>query len=189
MPVVGMMPYEDIQFQLIEAPAIIKGASEGVAWGLKTIGLARNADAIIILLDALNNPIAQLKLILRELEAARILITKPKGRVEIERRSSGGIQVLVMGRLLNTTLDDVRLLLNSYRIYHALVKIYGEVSLGDIEDAIYESVVYKPTVIILNKIDLLSKDKVNKIKNEIRRLVGSDVPVLAVSAKTGSGLE
>ena len=188
-PVVGMMPYEDIQFQLIEAPAIIEGASEGAAWGLKTIGLARNADAIIILLDASDNPISQLKLILRELNNAKLLITKPKGRVEIERRSSGGIQVLVMGRLVNATLDDVRLLLNSYRIYHALVKIYGEVSLGDIEDAIYESVIYKPTVIVLNKVDLIDEASLKSIINQIKSIVGDDVPVLTVSAKTGAGLK
>jgi len=188
-PVVGMMPYEDIQFQLIEAPAIIEGASEGAAWGLKTIGLARNADAIIILLDASDNPISQLKLILRELNNAKLLITKPKGRVEIERRSSGGIQVLVMGRLVNATLDDVRLLLNSYRIYHALVKIYGEVSLDDIEDAIYESVIYKPTVIVLNKVDLIDEASLKSIINQIKSIVGDDVPVLTVSAKTGAGLK
>jgi len=188
-PVVGMMPYEDIQFQLVEAPALIEGASEGVAWGLKTIGLARNADAILILLDASNNPISQLKVILRELSNARILITKPKGRVEIERRSSGGIQIAIMGKLVNATLDDVRLLLHSYRIYHALVKIYGEVSLSDIEDAIYENAVYKPAVIVLNKIDLIDKNSIKALINRIRGIVGTDIPVIAVSAIKGIGLK
>ena len=188
-PIVGMMPYEDIQFQLVEAPALIEGASEGVAWGLKTIGLARNADAILILLDASNNPISQLKVILRELSNARILITKPKGRVEIERRSSGGIQIAIMGKLVNATLDDVRLLLHSYRIYHALVKIYGEVSLSDIEDAIYENAVYKPAVIVLNKIDLIDKNSIKALINRIRGIVGTDIPVIAVSAIKGIGLK
>ncbi|HDI46640.1 MAG TPA: GTP-binding protein, partial [Candidatus Methanomethylia archaeon] len=51
MPVPGMMPYEDIQIQLVEAPALMEGASEGVAWGLQVLSLARNADGLIILLD------------------------------------------------------------------------------------------------------------------------------------------
>lgn len=187
-PIVGMMPYEDIQFQLIEAPALIEGASEGVAWGLKTISLARNADAILILLDASNNPISQLKIILRELDNAKIFITKPKGRVEIERRSSGGIQVVIMGKLVNATLDDIRLLLNSYRIYHALVKIYGEVSLSDIEDAIYESAVYKPTVIVLNKVDLLDRNSIKALISRIREIVGANMPIIAISATKGIGL-
>ncbi len=94
-----------------------------------------------------------------------------------------------MGRLVNATLDDVRLLLNSYRIYHALVKIYGEVSLDDIEDAIYESVIYKPTVIVLNKVDLIDEASLKSIINQIKSIVGDDVPVLTVSAKTGAGLK
>lgn len=28
-PVIGMLPYQDIQFQLVEAPAIVKGAADG----------------------------------------------------------------------------------------------------------------------------------------------------------------
>jgi len=48
-PIVGMMPYKDIQFQLVEAPALVKGASEGRMNGPQILGLARNADGLILM--------------------------------------------------------------------------------------------------------------------------------------------
>ncbi len=187
-PSVGMMPFEDIKFQLVEAPALFKGAAQGGSWGLKTLGLARNADAIAIVLDATNNPIEQLKTILNELNEAKIFIKKPKGKVVIQRKSSGGIQVIISGRLLNATAKDVEKLLKDYKIYHALVRIFGEVTLDDVESAIFESSTYKPAVILLNKADLLNETQLRKILSDIEKSINYEVPVIAISAKSGRGL-
>ncbi|OYT54663.1 MAG: GTP-binding protein [Desulfurococcales archaeon ex4484_217_2] len=188
-PAVGMMPFEDIKFQLVEAPAIFEGASRGEGWGLKSLGLARNADAIAIVLDASNNPIGQLKTILKELNEAKIFIRKPKGKVDIQRKSSGGIQVIISGKLVNATAKDVEKLLRDYRIYHALVRIFGEVTLDDVESAIFESTTYKPAIVLLNKVDLVDREEVNKIVAKIKALAGEEVPIIPVSAKNSLGLK
>ena len=48
-PIIGMLPYEDVQFQLVEAPALVKGATDGRMEGPQILGLARNADGLVLM--------------------------------------------------------------------------------------------------------------------------------------------
>lgn len=186
LPVPGMLNFEDIQFQIVEAPAIMKGASEGVAWGLKSIGLARNADGLILLVDLTEDPISQFETIIGELGKARIIVEKPKGRVVIEKRSTGGVQVVIGGKLVGATVDDVKALLRSYKILNALVKIYGEASLDDVEDSIFENTVYKPVLVLATKADFPGwKEVFEELKSKIK----IKAPVIPVSTKSRLGLE
>ena len=63
-PVPGIMNYRDVQFQIVEAPAVMEGSAGGRAAGHVTLGLARNADGVILMLDLSRDPIEQLELIL-----------------------------------------------------------------------------------------------------------------------------
>ena len=154
-PVPGMLYFEDLQFQIVEAPAMIEGASEGKAWGQQILALVRNADGLILMVDLTRNPCEQLSLILKELEATRILVRRPSGRVEIERKHMGvGLRIFVIGKLVDCTLREVETLLKSYRISNAIVKIHGNTTLDDVEDSIFESAVFRPTLIVANKLDI-----------------------------------
>jgi ribosome-interacting GTPase 1 len=186
-PVPGIMNYEDIQFQIIEAPALMEGSADGKAWGLQTLALARNADGLILIIDLSQNPTSQLSTILGELEKARISVFKPRGRVEIEKKHMGvGLRIIVVGKLVDCTLKDVEELLKSYRVTDAIVKISGEVALDDVEDAVFESTVYKPTIIIANKVDV--EDAENNLKL-LESQIGGKLPLLAVSCEKRYGLE
>lgn len=185
-PVPGIMNYRDIRFQLIEAPALMVGSADGRAWGLQTLGMARNADGLILVIDLSQNPVRQLSTIMMELEKARILLNIPKARVEIERKFMGaGLRIIVMGRLVDCTFKDVEELLKSYKVTDAFVKISGEATLEEIEDAIYESTVYKPAVVIANKVDLNGAGvNLELLKSSVR----GRLPILAVSSPNRMGL-
>ena len=186
-PVPGMFQYEDLQFQIVEAPALIEGAAEGESWGLQSLGIARNADGLILMVDLSQTPDKQLTLILSEMEKARILMQKPRARVEIERKHVGaGLRIIVVGRLINCNLRDVEALLKGYRILDGVVKIYGEATLDDVEDAIFESTVYRPAIIVANKTDT---PEAMKNLRELERFVGDQVPIVPISCKTRSGLD
>jgi len=75
-PVPGMMRFEDIQIQFVEVPALIKGSSTGKGLGTQSLGVARNADAIALVIDVSTDPIAQVKTLLMEFEAAGILLNQ-----------------------------------------------------------------------------------------------------------------
>ena len=186
-PVPGIMDHQDLQFQIIEAPALMEGSADGRAWGLQTLGIARNADGLIIVVDLSQDPVKQLSLILGEMGRARISTSKPRSRVEIERKYMGvGLRIIVLGRLVDCTFGEVERLLKGYNVTDAFVKIYGEATLNDIEEAIFETMVYKPTIIAANKIDVDGAEGNLKL---LRAYVGNKLPVIAVSAEAGAGLE
>jgi ribosome-interacting GTPase 1 len=186
-PVPGMLPFEDLQFQIVEAPAVARGAVGGRAWSQQTMALARNADGLILMVDLTRNPCAQLSFLLNELENARILFRKPSGRVEIERKHMGiGLRIFVIGNLTDCTLTEVEALLKSYRVVNAIVKIYGNVRLDDVEDSIFESAIFRPTLLLANKLD--TRGAAESLR-KLERFVDNRLNIIPVSCKTGYGLE
>jgi ribosome-interacting GTPase 1 len=186
-PVPAVMRFEDVQFQLVEAPAVMEGSADGRAWGLQTLALARNADGIILMVDLSGDAVEQLRLVLGELEKARVLVSKPRGRVDIDRRYMGaGLRIIVVGRLLDCTLRDVEALLRSYRVGDAVVKISGEVGLDDVEDAVFESTTYRPAVVVANRLDVAGAEAALA---RLQSFVGERLPVVAVSCEKKQGLE
>jgi uncharacterized protein len=186
-PVPGIMNYKDMQFQIVEAPAVMLGAAEGKAGGNVTLGLARNADAVILMLDLSRDSVAQLELVLAELEKSRVLVSKPSGgRVEVDRHHPGvGLRIIIVGRLIDCSMRDVEELLRGYRINDAVVRISGAVALEDIEDAIYENTTYKPAVIVANKLDL---PNAQTNLRRLRNYVGSKLPIVAMSCEQKTGI-
>ncbi|MCS7112113.1 MAG: TGS domain-containing protein [Ignisphaera sp.] len=181
IPVVGMLNYEDIQFQLVEVPSIVP---TGGTWNTRTISLARNCDGLAIVLDASRNFIGEFKEVNNFLAEHGIHTVKPRGYMEIERKHDGGIRIVNYGKLLCPESEVIKLM-NSYRIYNAVIKVYGEAGLDEIEKAIYENIVYKPTIVILNKIDLLESQD---FLDEFRRSLPNEIPLIATSALSGTGL-
>ena len=158
-PVPGIMNYSDVQFQIVEAPAVMEGSADGRAAGHVTLGLARNADGVILMVDLSRDPIEQLELVLVELEKSRVLVSKPSGSVDIDRRHAGAaLRIILVGKLLDCSMQDVEDLLRSYKINDAIVRISGDVRLDDVEDAIFETTTYKPAVVVANKLDLKGAD-------------------------------
>jgi len=187
-PVVGMLPYRDIQFQLVEAPALIEGAVEGRMNGPQILGLARNADGLILMVDLSADPVEQFHMVRSELEQAGIMIEKPEGEVEIVRRSAGvGLQMIGSGSLVDCTLEDVRRLLANYKINSALIKIRGKITLETLEESLFSSLVYKPTILVANKLDMAGAEK-NLIRLE-ESMKGMEIPLIPISCRDNRGLE
>ena len=180
-PAPGMMDYEDLKFQLVEAPPL-----RGLERDAPTLSLARNADALMLVVDLAEDPIAQLSAMVAELRDVGIVVEKPKASIEIERQTSGGVKIVVMGRLMHCTEQDVAKLLTSYGMRHALIKITGEATLDDVEDALLRKPVYKPTMVLANKADLPgSKDKLKRLE----AYLAGKIPLIATSAVQGVGRE
>jgi hypothetical protein len=179
-PVPGMLPYEDIQFQLVEIPPIVDGSSEGRADGFQNLSAVRNADSIIIVVDLTADPAGNLLMVQRELDASRILTSKPEGEVNIQRRGVGrDIQFVWEGKLAGCTREEVVALLNEFRIRSALVRIRGSVTIDNVEDAIFGNAVYRPTLVIANKADLgIDQRTVDQL-----RMTADPLEVLVISAE------
>jgi ribosome-interacting GTPase 1 len=180
-----MLPYEDIQFQLVEVPPIVEGSSEGKAEGFMNLACVRNADGVIIVVDMTDDPAGNFLIVLQELENARILIKPPRGSVEIIKRGHGrNIQFIWEGELVECTEQDIVALLADYKIKSALVKIVGEVSIDTVEDAIFGNAVYRPCFILANKIDLNN----DKGMLEQLRQAATSLDVVPISMEKSSNI-
>jgi len=185
-PVPGIMNFEDLQFQLVEAPALVRGAADGEGWGLQTLGLARNADGIIIVVDLSEDPVNQLDIVLAELEGARISARRSDSNIFITSpKEGGGIRVMVSGHLLDCNIGDVQTLLTEYVLSNAVIRIVGEARLNDIEDALLEATtVFKPTIVAANKLDISGARK----NLEALSQKAANLPVIPVSCTTGENI-
>jgi len=124
---------------------------------------------------------------LAELEKSRVLISKPSGRVDIDRRHAGTtLRVILIGKLIDCTVRDVEELLRGYKINDAIVRISGEVSLDEIENAIYENTIYKPAVIVANKLDLKGAQANLRA---LKQHVNGKFPVIPMSCERKVGLQ
>ncbi len=178
VPTPGMLPYEDIQFQLVEIPPIVEGSSEGRAEGYKNLSQTRNADGIVIMVDLSNDPVGSYLMVQEELSNSRIFTVEPLGGVEIQKRGYGrDVQFIWEGELLDCSNEEVVALLNEYKIRSALVRIRGMVTLDVVEDAIFGNAVYRPTLVIANKadisVDLGTLDKLRQATEPLEVLVFS----------------
>jgi hypothetical protein len=139
------------------------------------------------MVDLSQDAVGQLSVVLGELEKTRILVSRPKGRVEIEKKYMGvGLRIILVGRLVDCGMRDVEELLKSYRMSDAIVKISGEASLNDVEDAVFESTTYKPCVVVANKIDLSGAEA---SLQSLRKYVRERMPIIAASCEKRIGLE
>jgi ribosome-interacting GTPase 1 len=85
-PLPGMMPFEDIQFQLVDLPPIGNEATDG--W---VSGILRYADALLLVVDITEDPEIQAELLIEQLERWNIHIIPGDRSQKTEVRTSLGV--------------------------------------------------------------------------------------------------
>ncbi len=180
-PVPGMLQFEDVQIQIVDTPPLVLEQPDSPV-NNRVLGLARNADAVMIVVGLDDpDPAGTVSRVLEFMEERGIVVTRSRGLVRIVKsREANGIKVQGDGRMLDFTEDDLKRLLGQYRIYNAIVHIEGEVTLDDVEQAIFQSRVYKPAVVVLMKADLPGA-RAKAVR--VRKTLPMDIPVFAISVK------
>ncbi|MEM3072907.1 MAG: TGS domain-containing protein [Candidatus Bathyarchaeia archaeon] len=178
----GMMPYEDIQIQLIELSHHI--FSDNFREGLDTL---RQADGLLIVLDSAQDIKQQLKLILDKLNEIGITIVKPSPNIEvkIENNLNNGPVIQLAGRLLNCTIQEVKEFFLQNGLKNVRIFLKGEVSFEEIvEFASRWDKSYKPTLILVNK---PRPDGI--VSSSIIERFAPNVPLMEISSRMNIGLE
>lgn len=172
----GMMEYDGkykgARIQLIDLPGIIKGGATGSGRGREVFASVRNADLILILLEA--SRLEHLDTIRQELYNANIRLDRKPPRVRVRDKVRGGINVT--GFRAKVSNQEIKFVLREYKVLNADVFL-NEANLGvdDIIDHIAGNRKYVPSLITLNKIDLISRSELKSIREEI----GDFLPISA----------
>lgn len=168
-PTPAMLQYKGIQIQLVDMPGLIEGVSLGKGMGGPLISAIRAVDAIVILVDLSVDPVKDLELILKELEAKGLRLNKKVPNIEIQKISTGGIEIIGENFLVECNSQDVKKILQEERVHNAIVTIKEPVTLTDIFEVLDSSLEYKRAIIIGTKGDLPgSKEGLEKLQNHVQ---------------------
>lgn len=160
----GMMEYKGADIQILDLPGLIKGAKEGKGRGREVISVVRSADLILILLDAAK--LEDYKIIEHELEGFGIRMNKNPPDVVIKKLSTGGLTLTYSRKPKKISENEMRAVLNEYRVFNANVLLRQDVTVDELIDVLEGNRAYIPAIIAVNKVDLL-RDKSKLPKNSI----------------------
>lgn len=174
----GLLSYKKAKIQMLDLPGIIEGAADGSGRGKEALSVLQSADLMILVVDALE--ISQLGVVRQELYKARFRLNEEKPDVIIKPTARGGIQLSAtkLTKLNEQTVKDV---LREFGVSNAYVTIREDISVEQLIDVIEGNRKYLPAIVVVNKIDLLSGEKLS----EAKRIGGA----ILVSAEQGANLD
>ncbi|MBC8501063.1 MAG: 50S ribosome-binding GTPase [DPANN group archaeon] len=175
----GLLNYKYAKIQLLDVPGVMRGAASGKGRGREVLSVMRNADLVLVLIDA-NQPEA-LPVLTKEVYDAQIRLNQKKPDVKIKKTAKDGIKVAstVKLGLDNNTIKDI---LKEFRISNAEIVIREKINIDKLIDCIEDNKKYVPALGVITKSDMLSHEKLKKIIKKTK----ADI---AVSAKKGKGLK
>lgn len=162
----GVMEYRGAKIQVLDLPGIIEGASTGKGLGRRVLSVARNADLILFVVDVFQ-PEA-ISVLRRELRNIGIRSDERPPNVAIESTSSGGISVSVQTKLTKISEELVKDILRVYDVNSARVILREDITDEQLVDVLLGNRVYTPSLIVMNKVDLVNVGFINEIANKIR---------------------
>ncbi|GBC68364.1 GTPase Obg [archaeon HR01] len=168
-PIPGMTQHMDVEIQLVELPAILTDGLEETSFTGRSIAFARNSDLIAIMLDCANNPLQQLEKIIQLLDEGGITLRRREAIVVVEKKDSGGIRLVSFGHF-RASLQEVRSLLESVGVKNAVVKVYGDAGLEELEEQLLRETVYKPSVVVGGRADLADAGELERLRRRVEEL-------------------
>lgn len=183
----GMLHYRGAKIQLLDLPGIIEGASGGKGFGKRVLSVARSADLILIVLDVFQPH--HRGVLKKELADGGIRLDEQPPNILIEKTSTGGISVNAQVPIKASE----RLIKEIMRLYglHNGRLIIREPNLTDDQliDVLSGNRIYVPSLIVLNKIDLVNASFVQEVKSKIVGNNNNNNNFIAVSADSGINID
>ena len=171
----GVMEYRSSRIQILDIPGIVPGASSGKGRGREILSFVRSADLVIIMIDRME----QLKIIEKEMYDSGFRLNQKKPDVIIKKTDSGGIRISSTVRLTHVDRKMVKVVLKERGIHNADILIREDVTLDRLIDSVSKNRVYVKSLVVFNKIDLLTKEERDSLPKDI----------IQVSCLTGEGLD
>jgi len=179
-----MLHYRGAKIQVLDLPGIIEGASGGRGFGKRVLSVARGADLVLIVLDVFQPH--HLGVLKKELAEAGVRLDEQPPNILVQKASTGGISI-------NTQVP----IKASERLIKEIMRLYGlhngrliirEPNLTDDQliDVLNGNRIYVPSVVVLNKIDLVNPSFIQEVKSKIGSKNNNFV---AVSADSGINID
>lgn len=174
----GMMEYKGAKIQIFDLPGLIKGAAQGKGRGREVLSVVRNCDLILAMVDL--KKLKMIDEIKNELKEFGIRLDEKPPQIKIRKTVRGGLKVTKTTPLSQISLETIKELAKEFGFHNAEIVVKEDIGLERLIDALMGNRIYLPYLVVVNKMDLLKKDKKPKI---------SGVSPIFISAQKKQGLE
>jgi len=164
----GLLEHKQAKIQVLDVPGIVEGAADGTGRGKEVLAVVQSADLVLIVLDI--NKLDHYEIIKKELYDVRIRLDKKRPDVKITKKPKGGVSI---GSTVPLSINKktFEAILNEFKIANADVLIRSKINEDQIIDCIEENRKYINGVVIINKIDTVSLEKLEEVKKKFPEAV------------------
>jgi small GTP-binding protein len=157
----GQVQYNGAKIQILDLPGIIQGAKDGKGRGRQVIAVAKTCHLIFIVLDV-NKPLTDKRVIENELEGFGIRINKSPPNIHFKKKDKGGIAITNTVPLTHIDHDEIKAVMQEYKISSADIAIRCDATIDDLIDILEAKArSYIPVIYALNKIDAISIEELD----------------------------
>ncbi len=182
----GLLDYRGANIQLLDVPGLIEGAAGGRGGGKEILSVIRAADLVIFMLSAFE--IEQYERLYEELYNVNIRVDEEPPSVTVRRKGKDGIDVNTSGDL-ELGHDTVKEILRERGFINANVTIRGNPSVDELIDGVMDNRVYMPSLVAVNKVDLIEPSYAETMKAELREQDIDPEEAIFISAEENKGLD
>ncbi|NTV23834.1 MAG: GTP-binding protein [Nanoarchaeota archaeon] len=159
----GSLEYNHAKIQILDVPGIVQGAADGTGRGKEVLSAVRSADMVIILLDI--NQLHHYKIILEEVHKSGLRVNQEKPDVTIKKTSKGGVCISATVPL-TIPKETIVGILGEFKLMNADILIRSPLSMEQLIDSIEGNKKYLPALLVINKIDMVSAQRLSEIKKQ-----------------------
>jgi len=183
----GMLQFRGANVQLLDVPGLIEGAAAGRGGGKEVLSVVRTADLVLFVLSPYE--IEQYDKLSEELYRNKVRLDQEPPRVTVTAKGKGGIDVTAS---VDLDIDErtVAEICREHGYVNADVTIGEQLDLDRLIDGIQDNREYVPSLVTVNKADLLDEAYVDTVYEQLReRDLDPEEDVIFISAEERKGLE
>lgn len=151
----GTLNYNNAKIQILDVPGIISGAAYGKGRGKEVLAMARNADLVLFVIDALHPE--HFSSLRKEVYDVGIRVNQSKPDVKIVKKVRGGLSINSTVKLSRVGADTLTGILHEFKMMNADVVIRSDIDIDQFIDAIEGNRKYVPAIVCVNKADLIDE--------------------------------
>ena len=182
----GMLQYKGANIQMLDVPGLIEGAAGGRGDGQEVLSVVRTADLVVFMLSVFE--IDQYERLFDELYKNGIRLDQKPPRVSIRPKAKDGISI---NASVDLDLDEetITSIIREHGYANADVTIGEQVDLDRLIDGIRDNRVYLPSLVTVNKADLIDRDYLSTVREQLRDHGIDPEAAIFISAEEGKGLD
>jgi len=182
----GMLKHKGANIQLLDVPGLIEGAAGGRGDGQEVLSVVRTADLVVFLLSVFE--IDQYERLHEELYKNGIRLDQEPPRISVRKKGKDGLSINASADL---DLDEgtVTSILREHGYANADVTIGEQVDIDRLIDGIRDNRVYLPSLVAVNKADLIEPDYLETVNDHLRAHDVDPEEAIFISAEEEKGLD